>query len=268
MTVLALTSTRGAPGVTTTALALAYSWPHPVLLVEADVSGSSSIKAGHMRGNAHPEPNLVDIALAHRNRALTVDSLRHATIGLPLDENRLLLPGIVNSSQKATLTPDFWDALATVLANMARHGYDVIIDAGRRGAIAGPQTLLDRADLVGVVTGTRLDDIVSLAANVDDIRGDDADVASHRVGAIVVGEGRPHSARQVQQATGLTAWATISYDAVTADRLSGGSELPTWQRLERSPLIRSARSAVIELGRVEQRRREFLGHGHVEAAQS
>lgn len=258
MTVLALTSTRGAPGVTTTALTLAYTWPHPVILVEADVSGSSSIKAGHMRGNAHPEPNLVDIALAHRNRGLTIDALKLATVGLPLDETRLLLPGIINAAQKASLTPDFWDALAAMLANMARHGYDVIIDAGRQGMIAGPQTLIDRADLVGVITRTRLDDIVNLAANAHDIRGD-ADAAANRVGAILIGEGQPHNAKDVTRATGLHAWASISFDAVNADRLSGGKDLPTGQRLERSPLIRSARSAVIELGKIERRRREFLG---------
>lgn len=45
MAVITVTSANGAPGVTTTALALALAWPRPCLLVEADVAGGSSILA-------------------------------------------------------------------------------------------------------------------------------------------------------------------------------------------------------------------------------
>ena len=36
MAIVCLTSASGSPGVTTTAVGMAFSWPRPVLLVEAD----------------------------------------------------------------------------------------------------------------------------------------------------------------------------------------------------------------------------------------
>lgn len=51
MAMITLVSASGAPGVTSTALALASSWPRPVLLVEADPSGSSALLAGFWRGS-------------------------------------------------------------------------------------------------------------------------------------------------------------------------------------------------------------------------
>jgi Mrp family chromosome partitioning ATPase len=46
MSVIVLTSASGSPGVSTTAVGLALSWPGPVLLVEADPTGGSAVLAG------------------------------------------------------------------------------------------------------------------------------------------------------------------------------------------------------------------------------
>ena len=46
MAVVALTSASGSPGVTTTAVGLALTWPRPVLLIEADPTGGSGVLAG------------------------------------------------------------------------------------------------------------------------------------------------------------------------------------------------------------------------------
>ena len=257
MTVIALTSTRGAPGVTTTALALTLAWPRAAMLVEADVSGSSSIKAGHLRGDAEPEPNIVNLAIAHRNNALTLDAIRDVALELPLNRTRLVLPGVASSIQVGSLTNDFWETLAVTLHALTRRGVDVIIDAGRRGMTAGPEPLLRSADLVAVVTRTRLDDIVSVASNVAQLRGP-ADVAVERLGAILVGEGSPYRAADVKKATGLQAWASMAYDPVNADRLSGGKEILSTARLDRSPLMRSAKSTVNGLQKVLDRRADLL----------
>ncbi|NDL60216.1 hypothetical protein [Phytoactinopolyspora mesophila] len=257
MTVLALTSTRGAPGVTTTALALALAWPRAVLLVEADVSGSSSIKAGHLRGQAGPEPNIVDLAVAYRNNALNLTSLRASTIELPLDSSRAVLPGLVSAAQRISLTQDFWIALGALLVGLPNHGIDVIIDAGRRGMRSGPDPLLERADLFIAVSRTRLDDVVSVAANAADLRGP-TDVAVDRVGTVLVGEGQPHSAPAVGRATGIPVWSTIAWDPVNAERLSGGKEINSRQRFDKSPLMRSARTAVDDLSRIYQRRQHVV----------
>ena len=58
MAVIALTSASGSPGVTTTALGLALSWPRPVLLVEADPTGASGLLAGYFRGARYYESGL------------------------------------------------------------------------------------------------------------------------------------------------------------------------------------------------------------------
>ena len=51
MAVICLTSASGSPGVTTTAVGLAFCWPRPVLLVEADPTGGSGILAGIPEGH-------------------------------------------------------------------------------------------------------------------------------------------------------------------------------------------------------------------------
>lgn len=258
MTVLVLTSTRCSPGVTTVALALTLAWPRPAVLVEADVSGSSSLNAGHLRGEAEPEPNIVDLAIAHRNNTLNLTTLHSSMRELPMDPGRCVVPGLANSAQRATLTRAFWEALAQLLVALPRHGMDVVIDAGRIGMQAAPEPLFDHADLLVVVTRTSLDSIVSVAANVAGLRGD-VDVAADRVGVLAVGEGQPYTAKEVTRASGLSVWATVAWDPVNAARLSGGKAIVSRARFDRSPLMRSARSAVGDLARVAQRREHVLG---------
>lgn len=259
MTVLALTSVRGAPGVTTTALVAALAWPRPVLLVEADVSGSSSIKAGHLRGEVDHELGLINLALAHRNGALSLSTLRGQTIALTADGARLALPGLATKAQATSLTDDFWATLATLLRSVPRHGVDVLVDAGRFGMRHGPDALLRAADLLAVVSGTALDDLVAVRANADQLPGS-GDAAVDRRGLVVVGEGRPHRAGEAAEATTLPVWATVDWDPVAAERLGGRERLRTsLSRLTSSRLMRSGRSAVAELIAADDRRRRVLG---------
>ncbi|WP_147375547.1 P-loop NTPase family protein [Jiangella rhizosphaerae] len=229
-----------------------------MILVEADVSGSSSIKAGHFRGQATPSPNIMDLADAHHNhRSLGVEALRHASLPLPLEPSRRYVAGIARSDQLRALTPDFWDQLASVLANTAEQGYDVIVDAGRIRSINGPDRLLERADMVAVVMRNHLDHIVSAASNADYLRRG-ADAASNRVGAILLGQG-PYPNKKITEATGLRIWSTLAWDPHTAGRLMGDADLPTFAKFERTGLYRSARSTVNELRNIDAERRSFLG---------
>ena len=52
MAVVAFTSAKGRPGVTVAALAATLRWPRPVLLVEADVAGGSSISPDTCAGRS------------------------------------------------------------------------------------------------------------------------------------------------------------------------------------------------------------------------
>ena len=68
MALIVLTSASGSPGVTTTALGLALTWPRPVLLVEADPTGGSGDAGRVLPRPDRPDPDsLIDLAFAHRD---------------------------------------------------------------------------------------------------------------------------------------------------------------------------------------------------------
>ena len=64
MGVLALTSAKGAPGVSTAALAMTLLWPRAALLAECDPAGGSSVLAGYLRGTVEHSRGLLSLALA------------------------------------------------------------------------------------------------------------------------------------------------------------------------------------------------------------
>jgi len=70
MALIVLASASGSPGVSTTALGLTLNWHRPVLLVDADPTGSSAVFAGYFRGTQEPTGGLINLALALREGAL------------------------------------------------------------------------------------------------------------------------------------------------------------------------------------------------------
>jgi hypothetical protein len=250
MAVIALTSSRGAPGVTTTALALALVWPRPVVLVEADVSGSSSVGAGYLRGNLDPNRGLISFAVAHRAGSLTTDTIREQAVPLSDDDTKLLVPGLASADQVGSLTTDLWDRLGGVLAALDRAGTDVLVDAGRLGMVGGPDPLLGQAQMVLLVMRTSLDGVVSARARIGQLRTLRAESVAgpDGLGLLPVGEGRPYRATEVVKAVGLPVVATVSHDEPNAQVLSHGA--PRNRRFDVCPLVRSARSAADEIQRV------------------
>ena len=73
MAIVCLTSGSGSPGVTTTAVGMAFSWPRPVLLAEADPTGGSGVLAGFLRGTTPYDAGLIELALSPLG---TTDALR------------------------------------------------------------------------------------------------------------------------------------------------------------------------------------------------
>lgn len=258
MPVIALASSRGSPGVTTTALALTLVAQRPTVLVEADVSGSSSIGAGYLRGGLDPRHGLINIAVEHRTGRLSADSVREQTVALTEDESSLLVPGLASADQVGSLTPDLWDRMGGVLSALDRAGTDVVVDAGRLGAVGGPEPLLRQAHVVLLVTRTSLDAIVSARARAGWLRDLLADSAAgpDGLGLLLVGEGRPYRAAEVAKALGLPVVAVISYDEPNAQVLSHGT--PRHRRFDGSPLVRSARSAADEIQRAAADRAAHL----------
>ena len=56
MAIVCLTSASGSPGVTTTAVGIAFSWPRPALLVEADPTGGSGVLPGSFAARRRTTP--------------------------------------------------------------------------------------------------------------------------------------------------------------------------------------------------------------------
>jgi hypothetical protein len=243
MSVIALTSARGAPGVTTTALGLSLVWPRPTVLVEADVSGSSSVGAGYLRGGIDPSRGLIGAAVAFRSGSLSPDTVREQAIALTDDDTRLLVPGLASAHQAGSLTTEVWDRLGSVLLAVDRAGTDVIVDAGRLGAMSGPDPVLRQAHLVLLVTRTSLGAIASARAWVGRLQEllADSTIGPDAAGLLLVGEGRPYRAAEVTKAVGLPVVATIAHDEPNAQVLSHGS--PRGRRFDVSALVRSTRTA-------------------------
>lgn len=147
MAVIALAGCSGAPGVTTSALALLLSWPlepgRRMILAECDPDGSAVLH-GLLQGTLGDRYGLRNLSVAARQGELG-DAFFRQLIDLSSDEgkkesprDRLLLPGITDPAQAASLG-SVWKALGVIFRGIeAEHGHDVLIDLGRRGRSARP----------------------------------------------------------------------------------------------------------------------------------
>lgn len=236
MSVIALTSAKGAPGVTTTAVGLALAWPRPVLLVEADAAGSSAILAGYLRANVPLSHGLIDLAVAHRDGALA-DQLVPSSLELPGTTVRLL-PGLATHAQAHSMTA-VWPALAAALADLDTQGMDVIIDAGRVSAAAAPLPLLRAADLVVLTARTTLPAIAGLRGTLSGLA---EDLEANGRGAstlqlLLVGEGHPYTGAEIAKHLGWPVLSTLAFDPTGAEVYSLGAT--PGRRFATSPLARS-----------------------------
>lgn len=273
MTVLALTSARGAPGVSTTALAMTLLWPRAALLAECDPAGGSSVLAGYLRGTVEHARGLLALALAqHRNEL--EQTLWSQTVGLPgagrhadSPADRWVLPALSDASQ-APSTAALWGPLGLLLAGLERAGTDVLVDAGRLGAAYAPTPLLQQADLVLLVMGTDLSSVAAARARLAVLRESLAvteaeDRASARLGLLLVGEGRPYTAREISAALVLPVVASLAWDPASAQVLAAGAA--PGRRFETSPLVRSTRAAISVSTKMVDRRRDRLAPPRVAA---
>ncbi|GAB4086353.1 hypothetical protein GCM10028784_29830 [Myceligenerans cantabricum] len=265
MSVIALCSASGAPGVTTTAVGLALLWPRPVLLVEADPAGGS-ILAGWFRGQREYTHGLLDLAFT----ALPVDdALRDVAQPLwqPADgpgpaldaavSEARFVAGLRSHAQAAALR-DLWQPLADALAGLEETGQDVIVDAGRLGH-PGPRRLLSAADLTLLVTTGRLPALAHARGWVDTVTAADGGSLGEAApwphqGVLLIGAGDPYPAREVSKVLGLPVVAGIARDPDGAAVYSDGARPP--RRFANGSYVRSLRAAAAGLiDRVEADRR-------------
>lgn len=234
MAVFGFASASGSPGVTTTVLALALSWPRPVVVVEADPTAGSAILAGYFRGVVEPMGGLVELMVAHRQGRLA-DQLHLALLAVP-DSTVEILLGVHTQAQVPGLV-SVWPSLLAALRDLDDTGTDVLVDAGRLGLAGSAEPVLFDAEALLLVTGSSLRSVAAARAWA-------AVVTERRpsgVGLLVVGPDRPYGTGEIAAVLGLPAVARIAWDPRAAAVFSDG-EQPS-RHIERSGFQRSIRAA-------------------------
>jgi hypothetical protein len=224
MAVIALASAKGAPGVTTTALALTLTWPRPALLVEADLAGSS-ILSGFYRGHLPHDRGLRELAIIHAHGEFDhklPEQMMQLGEG---DSTKRFLPGIPSPKDAPAVT-NLWSDLTNYLVSLDRAGIDVIVDLGRLSALADPREVLLRlADQVLVVTSSRMPDILVTREITQAHTSPDLAVRElSNMALLVVGPGRPYATSEIAGTIGLPPAGEIAWDPATAEVFSVGAK--------------------------------------------
>lgn len=251
MAMYALVSPGGSPGVTTTALALALTWPRPVVVAECDPAGGA-ILAGLFAGHLSAPPGLLGVALetARGAGAVAADLSGHLA---PLDDSgdKMFLAGINDPRQAPGLAPS-WPVIAMALASQRA---DVIADCGRLDAGHGqPANVLAQATAVVMVMRPSLRQIAAARPRIDlalSLIG-----GNGRIGVLLIGEGgrasdHRHAAGDVAKALGAPVVGTLPEDERTAAVLSDG--VGRRHGLSGRPLMRAARTVGITISRAAAR---------------
>jgi MinD-like ATPase involved in chromosome partitioning or flagellar assembly len=251
MALIAVASDKGAPGVTTTALALASVWPGPVLLAECDPAGGDLVFRfpGADGRQLDPRRGLLSLAVAGRRDYQQQQVWAHTQkIHGGLD----VLLGVTNAEQGAGLST-LWGPLARLLS--ALPGTDVIADCGRLGPDGPFYDLLAEADAVLLVTRPELGDIIRLrdraaAVVTDAVRRGRTGFA---VDVLTIADAQRLKTAEAEVAHALAqAGLPVRLSCGLADDRKGAELLRgTWGgKLDKSLLIRTAREAVGQLAAV------------------
>ncbi len=238
MAVIALCSVSGSPGVTTTAVGLALCWSRPTVLLEADPTGSSAILAGYLRGQLTPPDALIELVVAHSQGRLR-SQIPQATFRLPGSEVSLI-PGPRSHTQSGALG-GLWDPLLAALKDLATTGQDTIVDLGRLGHEGCATPLLYGADLTLILARSDLVSLSAARSRVDTLRTQFVEMgAAQALGLVIVGAGRPYSAREIGDVLQLPVVATLPHEPKTAAVFAHGDQV---RKLDSTSLVRSLRSA-------------------------
>jgi MinD-like ATPase involved in chromosome partitioning or flagellar assembly len=232
---LALTSAKHSPGVTTAAIALALAaGPEPLsLIVEADPAGGDLAA----RCELSVSPGLGSMAASARHDA-AVDLVGNVQ-SLPAGPAALLAPPspLLTASALQTLGDRLLDGLADWTGA-------VIADCGRWDEVGVGTRLIGAADAVLIVLRPTVEDVEHVRARLAEITA----ASAGALGALIIGD-RPYGPAEVADALGLPVAGTLPFDprAVRAlERRTIGAEA------RRSTIVRSARSALDAMSRWPQ----------------
>ncbi|GAB3962011.1 hypothetical protein GCM10029978_016130 [Actinoallomurus acanthiterrae] len=274
MALIVLAADKGAPGVTTAAVAIAAVWPRPVMLAECDQAGGDLVYRlpGEDGGMLNPARGMLSLAATAR-RGLRAEQIWEHTQRLVggLD----VLVGLTNAEQAQGLTW-LWGPLGRAFADLTVPGppregaappvnggppgpvssggvsVDVIADCGRLGAGSVATDLLREASTIVLFTRATLEHVAHLRERINSLASELGGHAAPPIGVVVVADPREYR-------TSLTEVGRIISNAKLPASVLGGFALDPkgaemlrgrWGgRLDRSLLIRSARQIAGGLAR-------------------
>lgn len=165
MTVIALASAKGSPGVSTTAAALAACWPAPVVLADVDPAGGDVMwrnRTAH-GGPLDPDRGLLSLGAAVRRGAAQADLAEHLQqTAMGVD----VLVGLASPDQLAGLGAA-WGQLPAVFG---QHRTDVLVDCGRVVPGSSAMPVFAGADVVAFVTRTDISGTAHLRERLRTLR--------------------------------------------------------------------------------------------------
>ncbi|NEB78980.1 hypothetical protein G3I40_27725 [Streptomyces sp. SID14478] len=268
MAVIALAGLPGAPGVTTTALALLQSWPleddRRTLLAECDPDGGA-VLAGALQSSLRADIGLRNLAVSRRGEQPLPQAFWTQLVRLGGDdgaasERHVLLPGLPDPSLAPSLKPE-WPALADLFVGIDRlstHPHDVLIDLGRSGVYGPTRVLAQRADLVLLVMRGTLRSLHAAKSRVPMVQAaleDGHGGPSPSLGILLITQGS-YGKREVESELETRVITTLPYRPEEAAVLSDGAPEP--RKFARSPLMKAAREACPPLQQLVLMRRSRL----------
>ncbi len=225
MSRVALGSVKASPGVTTTAVALAATWPagRQVTVVEADPAGGDLAARYGLPG----EPSLLTLAAATRKEPasrVAAGHLQHLPGGLAV----LVAPASADQVQVAL------GMLGPAGALLGGIDGDVLVDAGRLDPRSPALALAGGCELLAICVRPVLAELHHLAARVETLRS-----VSAQLGLVVIGDGA-YPPAEIAGALEVEVLGALPGDAHGAGMLAGEAASP--RTLRRLALLRSARS--------------------------
>jgi hypothetical protein len=248
--VFTFVSASGSPGVSATVLGLATFWGGPVLVLQADPAGGSSMLAGFFRAGLPADtPTVVDLKLAEQEGRLR-EGLLSAAIRVDGSEV-LVVPGSLRHDQTPGLQT-LWAPLGSVLPTL---GMDVLVDAGRLGLAAWPQPLVSQSDVTVMVFRNTLREVIALEDWARTLR-QSVLAGVHEVCLLQVGAKGHYSSRSLEKFLELRVVGQIEFDARRAAVFADGAQGPAARSLPRSLYGRSLRGTGEDLRQLAARKAE------------
>jgi hypothetical protein len=244
--VIAVTSGKAAPGVSTTVAGLAAVWPHAVVVADCDPAGGD-LAPGWLG------QWLVDGKLDGARGVLSfATETRHAPTGeasalmphlqrIPVAPRAWLLAGLAGPAQQTSVGDAGWRRVAQALGDAsATGGWDVLIDLGRFGT-ATPAPLLAVADLLLVALRPTPRHVLAARWMI-------AELAQHLepgVLAVAALAASTTGGRDVRRALDLPVAVELPEDSRTGTVFSDGAN--GGEPPQRSPLLAAARQQAHQL---------------------